>query len=91
MQKNRQSILANNARIFESVYRKTLGARAGFLIPADVEDQIRLGSDERYLTQIEGTRNLQSEVPEVQKLIGWIHQYGKGYDQEGISYGTDEA
>lgn len=70
-------------QIFEGNFRKVLGDRATFLIPDDVEERIRMGSQERYDKQWTQTRHLRSDLPELQRLIELIHRYKKGYDQEG--------
>ncbi len=70
--------------IFLTEFRQYLGERASLLIPADIERRLRNGSAERYRDQYSRFRNLSSEIPEVQRLIDLIHQYHRGYDQEGF-------
>lgn len=72
--------------IFLTEFRPYLGERASFLIPSDIEKRLQSGSAERYRDQYSRFRNLSSDIPAVQRLIGLIHQYHRGYDQEGYIF-----
>ncbi len=69
--------------IFLTEFRQHLGERASFLIPTDIEQRLQNGSAERYREQYARFRHLSSDIPSVQRLIGIIHRYHQGYDQEG--------
>ncbi len=69
--------------IFLTEYEKYLGNRASFLIPADIEQRLSHGSRERYDAQYQKFRNLTTDIPPLQQLIGAIHKHRRCYDQEG--------
>ena len=69
--------------IFLTEFYPFLGDRASFFIPADIERRLPKGSLNRYNDQYAKYRNLHSDIPELQNLINLIHQYHRGYDQEG--------
>lgn len=69
--------------IFLTEYEKHLGNRASFLIPADIEQRLSHGSRERYDAQYQKFRNLTTDIPPLQQLIGAIHKHRRCYDQEG--------
>ncbi len=69
--------------IFLTEFHQHLGQRATFLIPHDIEQRLQTGSSERYREQYQRFKNLSSNIPAVQGLIKLIHQYHRGYDQEG--------
>ncbi len=69
--------------IFLTEFHQHLGERASFLIPSDIEQRLQNGSAERYREQYARFRHLSSDIPSVQRLIGIIHRYHQGYDQEG--------
>lgn len=69
--------------IYEHEYYRHLGARASFFIPADYEQRIADGSTERYNAQLAQYGRMAVADKRVQPLLDCIHQYHKGYDQEG--------
>lgn len=71
--------------IYQSEYRKYLEpSRCEFFIPKNIEKLIRNGSQDRYFNQIDRFRELCSDDPRLEYLIGLIHKYHRGYDQEGL-------
>lgn len=71
--------------IYQSEFRKYLEpSRCEFFIPKNIEELIRNGSQDRYFNQIERFRDLCSDDPRLEYLIGLIHKYHRGYDQEGL-------
>ncbi len=74
--------------IYLTEFRQYLGDRSSFLIPMDIEERLQHGSVERYQEQYSRFCNLSSDIPAVQRLIGLMNRYHRGYDQEGyISVG----
>lgn len=69
--------------IFLTEFHCFLCDRSSFLIPMDIEERLRKGSLERYREQYPKFKNLFSDIPSLQRLIDLIHQYRRGYDQEG--------
>ena len=69
--------------IFLTEFYSFLGDRASFFIPDDIESRLANGSMKRYNDQYAKFHDLHSDIPELQNLIGFIHQYHRGYDQEG--------
>lgn len=69
--------------IFLTEFYPFLGDRASFFIPDDIESRLANGSMKRYNDQYAKFHDLHSDIPELQNLIGFIHQYHRGYDQEG--------
>ena len=69
--------------IFLTEFYPYLLSRASFLIPIDIEDRLRIGSMERYNTQLSKFRHLHCEQPSLQALIDLINKYHRCYDQEG--------
>lgn len=69
--------------IYLTSFYKYLGERASFLIPADYEYRIAHGSRERYNHQLEKYGKMQVTDPRLEELVACIHQYHRGYDQEG--------
>ena len=69
--------------IFLTEFHQFLGERSSFLIPRDIEERLRKGSLERYREQYPKFKNLSSDISSLQRLIELIHQYRRGYDQEG--------
>lgn len=69
--------------IFLTEFYKHLGSRATFFIPQDIEGRLSNGSTERYNVQYQKFKNITTNVPEVQQLIGIINKYHRCYDQEG--------
>ena len=70
-------------KIFLSEFHKYLPERSSFLIPLDIEERLKNGSTERFQGNYYENRNLSSDIPELQALIGLIMKYHKAYDQEG--------
>ena len=71
--------------IYQSEFRKYLEpSRCEFFIPKNIEELIRKGSQDRYFNQIDRFRDLCSDDPRLEYLIGLIHKYHRGYDQEGL-------
>ena len=71
--------------IYQSEFRKYLEpSRCEFFIPKNIEELIRNGSQDRYFNQIERFRDLCSDDTRLEYLIGLIHKYHRGYDQEGL-------
>ena len=69
--------------IFLMEFHKHLGPRSSFLIPPDIEQRLRGGSLKRYDDQYGRFHSLRSDLLYLQHLIELIHQYHRGYDQEG--------
>lgn len=70
--------------IFLSEFQQYLGtARAAFLIPSDIAERLRGGSQQRYDEQCARFRHLHTDTPDLQQLIATIHRERRGYDQEG--------
>ena len=69
--------------IFLSEFYPHIGNRSSFLIPQDIEEQLRHGSMERYNAQYQKFKKLTTEIPNLQQLIDTIHKYHRCYDQEG--------
>ena len=69
--------------IFLTEFHRYLGEKSSFLIPMDIEERLRKGSMERYREQYPKFKNLFSDISSLQRLIDLIHQYRRGYDQEG--------
>lgn len=70
-------------KIFLSEFHKYLPERSSFLIPLDIEERLKNGSTERFQGNYYENRNLSSDIPELQALIGLIMKFHKAYDQEG--------
>lgn len=71
--------------IYQSEFRKYLEpSRCEFFIPKNIEKLICNGSQDRYFNQIERFRDLCSDDTRLEYLIGLIHKYHRGYDQEGL-------
>lgn len=69
--------------IYLTSFYQYLGERASFLIPADYEHRIALGSRERYNDQLKKYGSMQVTDSRLKELVACIHQYHRGYDQEG--------
>lgn len=69
--------------IFLTEFQKSLGTRASFLIPQDIEQRIKHGSAERYNDQYPKFCHLTSNIQPLQQLIDMLHKYHRCYDQEG--------
>ena len=66
-----------------------MGERAAFFVPGDIEDRLSHGSRERYDTQFERFGKMEVSDARVQRLVGLIHRYHRGYDQEGYIVAGD--
>ena len=69
--------------IYLTEFYARIGRRASFLIPPDAEYRLQHGSTARYDAQYRHFRNMQVADSRVQPLVELIHQYHRGYDQEG--------
>lgn len=69
--------------IFLSEFRPWLGDRASLLVPEDIAQRLAEGNETLYDQQLYKYRNLGSDDPLVSHLIHLIHQYRRGYEQEG--------
>ena len=70
--------------IFLTEFNQHLGARSSFLIPEDYEERIQKGSKQRYSDQYDKFGKLSVTDQRLQSVIDCIHQYRRGYDQEGF-------
>lgn len=69
--------------IFLTSFHRYLGERASFLIPDDIGKRLASGSTLRYNMQYASTRNVSTDILELQRLIAMIHHYHRCFDQEG--------
>ncbi len=69
--------------IYQNEYYCHLGQRSSFLIPDDYEERIADGIRTRYDDQLSKYGKMKIEDPRIAKLLSFIHQYHRGYDQEG--------
>ena len=69
--------------IYQNEYYRHLGERSSFLIPDDYEERIANGIRTRYDDQISKYGKMKIEDPRIGSLLSCIHQYHRGYDQEG--------
>lgn len=69
--------------IFLTEFYKHLGARSSFFIPEDIENRLQRGSIERYNSQYQKFKNLETDIPYLQHLVDMINKYHRCYDQEG--------
>ena len=69
--------------IYQNEYYRHLGERSSFLIPDDYEERIANGTRTRYDDQISKYGKMKIEDPRIGSLLSCIHQYHRGYDQEG--------
>lgn len=60
-----------------------LGDRAAFFIPEDIEERIQRGSQLLYDCQYAKYRDMTVDDGRVKPLVKMIHQYRRGYEQEG--------
>jgi hypothetical protein len=70
--------------IYQSEYYRQLGTRASFFLPKDYEERLQRGSSQRYDVQYPRFRQMKAEDERLADLLRCIHQYHKGYDQEGF-------
>ncbi len=74
--------------IYLNEYKKHLGARASFFVPADIEELIaKYGNRNLYDAQRQGAKIDEDEINEVVTLI---HKYKKGLEQEVLIRGRGE-
>lgn len=78
-------------RIFETEFYKHLGARASFLIPADIETRLRNGSAERYNSQFARFKNYVPADKRLLPLFNLIQKHHRCYDQEGYIEGRGKC
>lgn len=77
--------------IFQSEFYAHLGPeRSKFFIPSDIRLRLPFGSSERYDTQYAHYGNLHVTDSRLNKLVGLIHHYHRGYDQEGYIAGEQQ-
>lgn len=76
--------------IYMNQFLPHVGDRGEFLIPDDVEYRISRGSRKRYDDQYSEFSRLTSSDSRLSRLIAIIHQYRRGYDQEGYIEAIDE-
>ena len=69
--------------IYQNEYYCHLGQRSSFLIPDDYKERIADGIRTRYDDQLSEYGKMKIEDPRITKLLSCIHQYHRGYDQEG--------
>ena len=69
--------------IYQNEYYRHLGERCSFLIPDDYEERIANGNRSRYDDQISKYGKMKIEDSRIKNLLSCIHQYHRGYDQEG--------
>ena len=69
--------------IYQNEYYCHLGQRSSFLIPNDYEERIANGIRTRYDDQLSKYGKMKIEDPRIGDLLSCIHQYHRGYDQEG--------
>lgn len=69
--------------IFLREFYAHLGDRAEFFIPADVEERIKGGNQLLYDCQYAKYRYMIVDDERLKPLVKMIHQYRKGYEQEG--------
>jgi hypothetical protein len=70
--------------IYQSEYYRLLGSRASFFLPKDYEERLQRGSSQRYDVQYPRFHQMKAEDERLADLLRCIHQYHKGYDQEGF-------
>ena len=72
--------------IYEHEYYRHLGTQSSFFIPDDYDQRISNGNKDRYNDQLPQYGKMKVEDKRVQSLLDCIHQYHKGYDQEGYYF-----
>lgn len=70
-------------QIFLTEFYQYLGERSSFLIPSDLENRLKHGSQDRYNSQISRFRKLKCDNKKLQSIIDLINKYHCCYDQEG--------
>lgn len=74
-------------RIFLSEYLPVVGLRGRYCIPATVETDLKKGKRSLYTRQLKRDGILQSDDPDLQRLIGLIHEARRGLEQEFYTSG----
>lgn len=69
--------------IYQHEFYASLGNRASFLVPDDIEDRLRQGSTALYDKQYLKYKDMQLSDERLQPIVALIHRYRKGYEQEG--------
>lgn len=69
--------------IFLNEFYVKLGDRAEFFIPADMEQRLKDGNRQLYDNQYLRYRGMFVADGRLRPLVEMIHQYGRGYEQEG--------
>lgn len=69
--------------IFLTEFYAYLQERAEFFIPADVEERLQVGSRELYDKQYNQYKQMTVTDERLLPLVRMIHQYKRGYEQEG--------
>ena len=69
--------------IYLSEFYAYLGERASFLVPKDIDERLSRGNSALYDRQYARFRDMKVPDVRIQSLVDMIHQYRKGYEQEG--------
>ncbi len=69
--------------IFLTELYQHLGDRSSFLIPSDIDNRLKFGSQKRYNSQVSSFSGLKSDNKKIQFVIDLINKYHRCYDQEG--------
>lgn len=69
--------------IFLTEFYASLGERANFFIPADVEERLKAGNRALYDKQYNRYKHMYVADERLQPLVQMIHEYKRGYEQEG--------
>lgn len=69
--------------IFLTEFYSFLGERAEFFVPADVEERLKTGNRMLYDQQYARYKTMNLIDVRLQSLVRMIHQYKRGYEQEG--------
>lgn len=70
-------------QIFLKEFYQHIGDRSSFLIPSDIENRLKVGSQKRYNSQVSRFSGLKSDNKKIQLVIDLINKYHRCYDQEG--------
>lgn len=69
--------------IYLTEFYAYLGDRASFLIPSDIKERLADGNAALYDRQYARFKNMEITDKRLLPLVDMIHQYHKGYEQEG--------
>lgn len=69
--------------IFLTEFYASLGVRAKFFIPADVKKRLKVGSRMLYDKQCFQYKHMNVTDKRLEPLVQMIHEYKRGYEQEG--------